>query len=679
MITQHLHWESLHQHSREVFPCIRLLMAVLVPLLTGCDAIQSASEQNHEHQAKQVIVLGFDGMDYGLVRRLMEEGRLPNLRRLAETGQFQPLATAVPPQSPVAWSNFITGMDSGGHGIFDFMHRWPETMLPYLSTGRVLKCEHVIPLGRYRFPLSSGRVERLRQGEPFWKVLEEHGVETTIIRMPTNFPPSGFATREISGMGTPDILGTYGIFSFYTSKAPHRYDKELSGGKLYPVEVANGVVKATLYGPENPFLAETQKLDLGFSAHIDPEKPAILLQVGETKRVLQVGEWSDWLPLRFDMLPTQHLEAQARFYLKSVRPVFELYVSPLNIDPFQPALPISTPATYARELAEASGRFYTQGMPEETNAYQSGILTREEFLAQASIAGEEVIEQYKAVLSTFDEGLLFYYFGNLDQVSHMLFRTLDPDHPAYDEKKDAPFADTIPSVYAQLDDVVGTTLERIGPDTTLIVMSDHGFTSIRREFNLNAWLRKNGYLTVLDPYLSSDPGLFFNVDWSRTRAYGLGLNGLYINLRGRERNGIVAASEREPLMSEISAKLLDVIDPETGLPVVTKMYAREAVYRDRGYLETGPDLQVGYGPHMQCAKDSSLGQVSGEILSDNHNAWNGNHAMDHELVPGVLFSNRPLKKPVEKLQHLAAAVMAEFGVTNFPRKHAQIPTKAAAD
>ena len=660
---------------RMTWPPMALLLALISLMLSGCE--QGASNLftgNVPHSnAKRMIVLGFDGMDYGLTRRFMAQGRLPNLKRLAETGQFQSLATSVPPQSPVAWSNFITGLDSGGHGIFDFMHRDPLQLLPYLSTSRAKPASGSIELGRYRIPLSGGSVELLRHGETFWEVLEAHGVETSIIRMPTNFPPSGSATREISGMGTPDILGTYGISSLYTSE-PLRYQgRQLNGGRIYPVQISDGRVEGSLHGPDNPFLRESHKLRTEFSVDLDPDQPAALLTVGAQQRVIRVGEWSDWVPLSFAMAPTQRLQAEARFFLKSVRPEFALYVTPLNLDPEAPAMPISTPPDYARDLARTGGRFYTQGMPEDTNALESGILSREQFLQQARLAGREVIEQYWQLLEDFDRGLLFYYFGNLDQISHMMFRPLDPDHPAYDKRSDAPFADVIPEVYAELDGVVGTTLERMPPDTTLVVMSDHGFTSIRREFNLNAWLRQHGYLAVIDPHLEQDPGLLLNVDWSRTRAYGLGLNGLYLNLRGRERNGIVTPVQRKALLDEISQALLNTQDPATGLPVVTRMYERDEVYRDRSRLQIGPDLLLGYGPHMQCAQGSALGKVGGKLLSDNRDQWSGNHAMDHELVPGVLFSNRPLQQPVVSLQQLAGALLVEFGVAGFPHRQTTGP------
>jgi predicted AlkP superfamily phosphohydrolase/phosphomutase len=571
----------------------------------------------------------------------------------------------------VAWSNFITGMDAGGHGIFDFVHRDPKTMLPYLSTSRTTPPEDFIELGKYHFPLDSGSVDLLRHGKPFWDVLEANGVETTIVRMPANFPPSGEATREISGMGTPDLLGTPGTFAFYTTDLLTYFGKEIDGGDVYEIFLEDGVAEATLYGPDNPFLREPEKLEVDFQIHVDPVEPLAKVVVGDEEVLLAVGEWSDWVPVTFDMIPTQHLPAITRFYLKSVEPELQLYAAPLNIDPLSPALPISTPDDYAEELAEATGRYYTQEMPEDTKALVAGVFTPQEFLDQAEITGQQFIDEYPYVLSQFERGFLFYYFGNADQVSHMMFRAMDPGHPAYDPEHDPQFADAVPERYVDFDGVVGYTLDHMEPDTLLIVMSDHGFTSWRRSFHLNTWLRENGYLTAIDPDRKVEPSLFANVDWSQTRAYGMGLNGLYINLEGREKNGIVAPSERPALMEEIAAKLLEAVDPVTGKQAITRVYIAEKYYEDRGYLDIGPDILVGYAKGVRGSNESALGELTAEIMSDNTSPWSGDHCMDHTAVPGILLTSRPLVRPAPSLKSLGASVLAEFGIEEgFPAREA---------
>ncbi len=282
--------------------------------------------------------------------------------------------------------------------------------------------------------------------------------------------------------------------------------------------------------------------------------------------------------------------------------------------------------------------------------------------------GEENLRQYRYVLDHFSDGLLFYYFGNVDQVSHMMWRARDPQHPAYNAAKDGPNQAVVEELYRGLDVVVSDTLARLGPDDLLVVMSDHGFTSWRRAFHLNSWLRDQGYLTLLDPNRADDPGLFGNVDWSRTRAYGLGLNGLYLNVKGRERDGIVDPAEREALANEIATKLLAAIDPGTGLPAITKVYHREQVYHVAGNEDIAPDLVVGYTKGTRGSDESALGGLPREVFVDNTSAWSGDHCMDHETVPGILLSNRPLQRPAPSIQDLAASILAEFGVDGFPHR-----------
>jgi predicted AlkP superfamily phosphohydrolase/phosphomutase len=638
-------------------------MRRLSVLLALAATIACGSDSRSYDQS--MIVLGIDGMDHALTRQLMDEGRLPNLSRLASQGGFQSLGTSFPPQSPVAWSNFITGLDSGGHGIYDFVHRDPETMIPYLSTSKEPEPGRTLTFGKWSIPLSSGEMQLLRHGTPFWDVLEENGVPSTIVRMPANFPPSGTAYRELSGMGTPDILGTPGFYSLFTTQ-PERITSAPEAF-IERVRVRNGVVESALHGPPNPLLVEETELEAPFTVYVDGENLAAKIVVGSEEVILQQGEWSDWVPVSFDLIPyMQTVGAQARFFLKQVRPEFELYVSPINLDAMGPVMPISTPNEYAVELAEAGGRYYTQGMPEDTNALQEGVFNNADFMAQAAIAHRELRQQLDYVLDTFEGGFLFYYFGNLDQVSHMMWRAMDPDHPAYDPVADAPFANAVIDRYLEVDVMVGEVMGRLPENTTLVVMSDHGFTSWRRQMNLNTWLLDNGYITLMNPRRRTGIPYFGNVNWTRTQAYAVGLNGIYINLRGRDANGSVPQSDRDRLIAEISNGLLSFIDPVTGEPAVTKVYPRDEVFSDDGYLEIGPDLIVGFAKGTRSSKESALGEFTDEIVFDNEDAWSGDHLMDHEAVPGVLFTSKPLSRQVTSLTDLAGALLAEFGIEGFP-------------
>jgi predicted AlkP superfamily phosphohydrolase/phosphomutase len=370
--------------------------------------------------------------------------------------------------------------------------------------------------------------------------------------------------------------------------------------------------------------------------------------------------------VEFNLIPTQQLHAEARFYLKQLDPDFELYVSPLNIDPLSPAMPVSHPASYAGELARATGRFYTQGMPEDTKSLKTGVLSTTEFLAQARIAGEENIRQYRHVLRAFDDGFLFYYFGNIDQVSHMLWRPMDPGHPAYNAATDAPFRSVVEDLYVGLDGIVGETVKRLTGNDLLVVMSDHGFASWRRTFNLNTWLRDAGYLVVREGAPRTNAGFFADVDWSRTRAYALGLNGLYINVKGREAHGVVEPGDRAALVAEIGSKLAAVVDPRTGAKAVTRVFRREEAYPRSGFDDIAPDLIVGYAKGTRNSDESALGGLTTDVFEDNMSPWTGDHCMDPETVPGILLTSRPLKRPAATLQALPGTILEELGITGFP-------------
>jgi predicted AlkP superfamily phosphohydrolase/phosphomutase len=645
----------------------RTRAATVTAIVLAAAVATFACGGRHTRLGKRVIVLGFDGLDYTLTRDLMARSRLPNFSRLASTGTFAALGTSIPPQSPVAWSNFITGLDPGGHGIFDFVHRDPKTMIPYLSTTKTEPGGRSIKIGKWQFPLTAGKVELLRRGHPFWGLLEQHGIDATIVRMPANFPPSGEASRELSGMGTPDLLGTYGTFSFYTSGliasgAPG----PVAGGVINQVDVEDDVVHATLEGPDNPFLRQPEKVRAQFTAYLDSGRRFAKLVVGEEERLLRVGEWSDWVSVEFELLPSQRLHAEARFYLKQLDPDFELYVSPLNLDPLAPALPISFPGDYAGDLARATGRFYTQGMPEDTKSLKTGVLDVPEFLAQARIASDENVRQYRYVLSRFDDGFLFYYFGNVDQVSHMMWRPMDPQHPAYDAATDSPFRNVVEDLYVGLDRIVGETIDRLSANDLLVVMSDHGFASWRRAFNLNSWLRDNGYLAVAEGQRPTSAGFFSNVDWSKTRAYALGLNGLYINLKGREKDGAVEPADRGRLVAEIASKLVATTDPRTGTQAITRVFRREEVYKLAGFEDIAPDMIVGYAKGTRSSDESALGGLAAEVFEDNTTPWTGDHCMDPAAVPGILLTSRPLRHGASTLQELPGSILGELGITEFP-------------
>ena len=600
-------------------------------------------------------------MDPQLLKQYMAEGKMPYFSALAQKGSFKELTTSIPPQSPVAWSNLITGMNSGGHGIFDFIHRDPHTMQPYFSASRVEPPKHALHLGSWTIPLGGGTAEQLRQGRAFWEVLDDYGIPNSVIRIPANFPPVKAKGLTLSGMGTPDLRGSYGTFSFYTDD-PMTMPGPVEGGQIIPVQVKDWQVAAKLIGPDNTFRKGSPPATEPFTVSIDPVESVARLDVQSTKFVLREGEWSDWVHVEFQLIPfIGNVKGICRFYLKQAHPRFALYVSPINIDPADPALPISTPKGYSRELSEEVGEFYTQGISEDTKALSAGVLSDGQYLEQA----RTVLAEHRAIFDRefpkFNKGVFFFYFSSLDLNSHMFWRLMDPHHPEYDAGLAQQYGDSIPQFYEQMDQVLGEVMSRLDNRTTLLVLSDHGFAPYNRSFNLNTWLVDHGYVTLKSDVSNSNEA-FGNVDWSRTRAYGLGLNGLYLNLRGRERGGIVEpGTQADTLLQEIKNKLLAVRDPENQQPVITRVDLAREVYQGP-YTQQGPDMLVGYNRGYRAGWQTILGNFPADELENNTNPWSGDHCMDYTLVPGVLLSNRPIDTANPALTDIAPTIFAQFGI-----------------
>lgn len=621
----------------------------------------SCSKTSASVSAKKVIVIGFDGIDPQLLQKLMDQGRLPNFSKLAEQGDFKTLGTSIPPQSPVAWSNFITGMNPGGHGIFDFLHRDPNTMTPITSTSATEGAARTIKIGKFVIPLSGGAVKNLRKGRAFWTELEDRGIETTVFKVPANYPPVDSKGKSLSGMGTPDLLGSDGTFSFYTDDPPANRD-EISGGVVYPVEVVNDHFQGKLVGPKNAFLESEPDVTIPFDVWRDPEYATVKIEVQDHQLLLKEKEWSDWIAIDFDLIPgLESVSGICRFYVKEVRPKMRVYVTPINIDPSDPALPVSTPESYAQDLYHDFGYFYTQGMPEDTKALTWGVFDYDDFHSQGNNVLDERIRLFDYVLDGFEDGFLFFYFSSTDLNAHMFYNMIDPDHPSYDPANAEKYGDVIPSIYESVDGVVGKVLARADENTTIILMSDHGFAPFRRAVHLNTWLKDEGYITLVDESKQEESKYFLNVDWARTRAYGLGFNGLYLNLRGREMYGSVTRREKAAILDEITEKLLALRDPKNGDRVVLRVYRSEEVYSGVN-MEYAPDLVVGFNRGYRASSETALGEFPKEWIEDNMDAWSGDHMMAAELVPGILLSNKKIRAKDPKLYDLAPTILSEFGV-----------------
>lgn len=614
----------------------------------------------------KVIILGFDGIDPQLLQLWMREGKLPSFQKLRSQGDFKPLRTSIPPQSPVAWSNFITGTNPGGHAIFDFIHRDSENYIPIFSASETIPPQKTLSIGNTVIPLSGGKVKLMRQGKAFWQILGEHDIPATVFKIPSNYPPAPTKQRTLSGMGTPDILGSYGIFNFYTT-AGANIDENIGGGRVHQVYVIGNRVDAKIPGPPNSFKKSAPETEVEFKVYTDPVNPTAKIVIQDHEFILRQGEWSGWKRIHFNLIPTQSVSGICRFYLKQIRPEFKLYVTPINIDPKNPALPISTPHSYAQELERKFGPFYTQGLPADTSALDSDILDDGEFLQQDDIVLQERKEMYEYELSRFESGLLFYYLSSTDQRQHMFWRLIDKHHPVYNSKLASRYGKAIENIYKEADKMLGKALEKADKNTIIMVMSDHGFTPFRRSFNVNTWLKENGYLTLINERRQGEEDFFMNTDWLRTKAYSLGLNSLYINQKGREGRGIVSpGTEKEALIREIAHKLENYRDPRTGEKIVLKAFVTKDVYTGP-YVDQAPEIILGYNRGYRTSWASPLGRIPKPVVEDNTEKWSGDHCMAPQVIPGIFLTNRKIKTDSPALYDLTPTILHLFGITKHPQ------------
>jgi predicted AlkP superfamily phosphohydrolase/phosphomutase len=622
---------------------------------------------------KKVIVIGIDGMDPRLCRKLMQTGRMPNMAKLAAAGAFSELATSMPPQSPVAWANFINGNGPGSHGIFDFIHRHPhEQCAPFFSAAETLPGEGFLEVGDHRLTLDfwpfhhkPAATVLQRKGMPFWDFLDQQGIPSTFYDLPSNYPPSPSQYghhRCISGMGTPDMLGSYGTYQYFSEDAPAEGLDE-GGGKRSRLVFENDAATASLVGPEDSLLKSPQPIVIDVGVYRDRASNAALLDVQGTKLLLKPGQWSRWTKLDFALsmpspLPRQHASGICRFFLQEVSPNFRLYVSPINVDPSNPAVPLSEPPEFIQAVSKELGLFHTTGFQEDHKARTNGVFSDDDFRRQATSVLEERLALFEYAVENYEDGLLFFYFSSSDLQSHMFWWDADEsaNHPTRSTEEARSRYGWVHDLYERLDAAIGDINDRYGGKATIFVMSDHGFANFGRQFNVNSWLRDHGYLNPREC-----ANILVDADWSRTKAYGLGINGLYLNLKGRERDGIVEpGEEEEKIKKQLIARLQAVRDFD-GQKVIRKVYRADEIYSGDA-TEFAPDLIIGYTRGFRASWETCLGELTEDVMLDNTAAWSADHCADALEVPGILCCNRAVKSEGASLVDIAPSILDEFGL-----------------
>ncbi len=600
---------------------------------------------------KKVIVIGLDGFEPKIVGPMLNKGELPNLAQLRKQGGLSHVRTTYPAQTPVAWSTFATGMNPGGHGIFDFIRRDPKTYLPDLSMNRHEQKHAYLP----------PKAVSLVHGTPLWELLSIAGLPSSIVRFPCTYPPDNIKGRMLAGMGVPDLRGGLGTPTFYTTADDVQAQESEN---VLQVQTDSGIaIKTHLIGPRNPKTSSYFQFDI--SIQLDQAaKKIVILSEGQPKALeIREGEWSDWLKVTFKIGFLQSVRGMVRFHLVQVAPVFELYASPVNFDPEAPMFPISHPPGYAKELADKIGTFYTTGMVEDHGGLNNGRFHEAAYLAQCEAAMREREQMMLYELDRLEEGFFFCLFDTPDRVQHMFWRFGVDGHPANHGHMMPEMAHIVEEHYRACDAIVGKALQYADDQTLFIALSDHGMNTFQRGVHLNTWLHDNGLLALKNGYKpGKEAGEFLrNVDWSRTQAYALGLSGIYLNIKSREEQGIVDPSEVEALKSTIAKGLTGLPDPGLGKAAVRSVATREQVYSG-SYAHESPDLLVNYSEGYRVSWTTALGGMPVDHFEDNEKKWSGDHIIDPCLVPGVLFMNRPFRDAGASLLDMAPTILEALNV-----------------
>jgi len=608
---------------------------------------------------KRLVIVGFDGQDPVLTDRLMAAGKLPNLRTLAQQGCYHRLRTVYPSLSPAAWSSFCTGVHPAKHRIFDFLDRDPKTYLPLLGSTRIGQVTRFLKLGRWRIPLQKPEIRLTRGSKAFWSTLGEHHTWSTVLRVPISFPPEKFYGAELSAMCAPDLLGTQGTFLLFTTRPAGERFKE--GGARFPLEKQAGRFCGRIEGPENTFLEGSPPMALPLEVRPDADGKGARVKVKDVEVALVTGRLSDWVQVSFRAAPGIKVKAICRMMLTEMGEHVSLYVTPLNLDPDNPAMPISHPSYYATYLAKRIGPFATLGLAEDTWALNEGVIDDGTFLQLAYDIDRERQEMFFATLERQRKGTVTCVFDATDRVQHMFWRYTEAGHPAARGKDPGPHKDAIEKLYVHNDAMVGRVMEKLGEGDMLMVLSDHGFTSFRRGVNLNAWLLANGYL-ALKPGTEGRAEWLRDVDWSQTRAYALGLAGLYLNVKGREAQGIVAPGEEaQRLKDELIARISGLRDEERSYVGIRELFDTAKLYHGP-YLREAPDLLVGFNEGYRTSWDCATGMACGPVFEDNVKAWSGDHIVDPRLVPGVFFCSEKIDAGDPGIVDIAPTVLQLFGL-----------------
>jgi len=598
---------------------------------------------------RRVLVIGADGADPTLLRRLMSAHKLPNLASLCEQGSWGPLRTTFPPVSPVAWTTCLTGVPAASHGIRDFVTKAPNSYLPTIGLYEVRSGEGGIPSYKSR-----------RRIPTIAKAASAAGRTVYVLKVPGTFPPEPCRGGMLAGFGMPDLLGTFGVSLWFTTAPKRKIAQAPEGADLvHPLTpLPGGGWRGSLAGPGGT------KQELVVRRRGGEVRLYLGRAAQQPCAVLGPGTWSNWVRIGYDLPGRGRVEGMCRFKLVSLGPETEIYATAVQCTPDAPLYSLAEPAGFARRIEELVGPYATLGMPSDMDGVRRGVVDLDTFLEDAYANWEQQVEMTLRLMDAGGEGgaawdLIVTHLFTVDNVQHLFWHCQDPSHPGFSPEVLARYGGEIERAYRWLDQQVGRLIQHAPPDTAVLVVSDHGGAPVYRFVYLNAWLRDHGYLA---PRENVPEGKAARLDWDRTRAAMYGTGAIWLNVQGRDPRGIVpAGAAYGALRHEIASALTSWRDPETGQPVIKRVLAGSEVFGDQ---PDGPDLVVALERGYGLGRGEGLGRVANtrEWVIPNRSPWSGGHEGPYlpADIPGVYVLGRcgsPSGVPQPGLADVAATVL----------------------
>jgi len=492
-----------------------------------------------------------------------------------------------------------------------------------------------------------------QRGETFWAILGRAGKRVRVMRVPVTFPPKPYEEGQLlSGLGVPDLSKRIGKPFYFTSELFFTP----KGGGDFKVEVVElpdnkGEIDTEIKEiPNDLFPGHGDYITIPMRLTVPADRGSVRIQVSGNDLTLKAGQWSGWVRFVFPFNRLIKVHGIGKFRVLSISPELRLYLSPIQLDPEQlpPGLAITTPGSFVGDLTGRFGLFKTIGWQIDTWSLTDGTSDEQVFLEDVQATVDKDREMLRGLLADDGWDVLVQYFEFTDRVQHMMFRFLDPKHPLYTAEGARRWGPSVLQAYQQMDEIVGETMRTMPPNADLLVLSDHGFASFRRGMNYNTWLAVNGFMTLTGEDtkrknledLFGQGDFFVNVDWSKTKAYALGLGQIYINLAGREAKGIVQpGDDYKRVEAAIISGLQAYVDPATGEHPVAHVFTREEAYGTFD-PELIPDLIPSNNEGYRVGWQDTLGGIGKNIVEPNDQIWSGDHCSVYPpLVKGILFTN----------------------------------------